>query len=113
MNGESRIPTRMGDGGLVHMTRSGIRADLEAGMEAAVKRAKVPPLTEDELAHLFDIYASPARFTGVDIGSEVVLSFDGSGMKTIASRREDIQIHGSGSAPTSSSCTTSTTRSSR
>ena len=93
MNGESRFPTRMGDGELVQMTRSEIRADLEAGVEVAVRRAKVPPLAEDELDHLLDIYASPARFTGVDIGSEVVLSFDGSGMKTIASRREDLQIY--------------------
>jgi dimethylamine--corrinoid protein Co-methyltransferase len=83
----------MGDGELVHMTRSEIRADLEAGTEAAARRAKVPPLTAHELDHLLDIYGSPARFTGVDIGSEVVLSFDGSGMKTIASRRQDLQIY--------------------
>jgi len=93
MDNESRIPTRMGDGELVHMTRSEIRADLEAGTEAAARRAKVPPLTEDELDHLLDIYGSPARFTGVDIGTEVVLSYDGSGMKTIASRRQDLRIY--------------------
>ena len=93
MDRENRIPTRMGDGEMVHMTRSEIRADLEAGTAAAARRAKVPPLTEEELEHLLDIYGSPARFTGVDIGTEVVLSYDGSGMKTIASRRQDLQIY--------------------
>ena len=90
---ESTIPTRMGDGSLVRMTRGEIRADLEAGSQAAAARAKVAPLSEQEIDHLLDIYASPARFTGVDIGDEVVLSYDGSGMKTIASRRQDLQIY--------------------
>jgi dimethylamine---corrinoid protein Co-methyltransferase len=83
----------MGDGALVEMTRSELRADIEAGCRAAAETAKVPPLAQDELDHLLEIYASPARFTGVDIGSEVVLSFDGSGMKTIASRRQDLEIY--------------------
>ena len=90
---KDRIPTRMGDGALVRMTRSEIRGDLEAGTQAAAARAKVAPLGDEELDHLLDIYASPARFTGVDIGEEVVLSYDGSGMKTIASRRQDLQIY--------------------
>ena len=90
---EGRLPTRMGDGTFAHMTRSEIRADLEAGSEAAAKRAKVPPLTSDEIDHLLDIYASPARFTGVDLGDEVVLSCDGTGMKTHATRIQDLQTY--------------------
>ena len=39
-----RIPTRLGDGSLVELTRAEIEADLHAGSEAAVKRAKVEPL---------------------------------------------------------------------
>ena len=39
---EPKIPTRMGDGALVEMTRSKIKADLEEGTRAAAKRAKVP-----------------------------------------------------------------------
>ncbi len=74
-----RIPTRLGDGSLVELTPADIEADLLAGCEAAVKRAKVEPLTEDDLAHLLDIFTSPARFSSVDYGDEVVLSFDGSG----------------------------------
>ena len=90
---EPRIPTRMGDGSFVGLTRSEIKADLEAGAEAAAARAKVPVLSEDELDHLLDIYASAARFTGVDLGEEVVLSCDGTGMKTHATRLQDLQAY--------------------
>jgi len=78
-----RIPTRLGDGSLVHMTRGEIEADLHDGTEAAARRAKVEPLGEDELDHLLDIFTSPARFSAVDIGHEVVLSIDGSGNRDI------------------------------
>jgi len=74
-----RIPTRLGDGSLVELTRGQIAADLSAGSEAAVKRARVEPLTQDELDHLLDIFTSPAKFSAVDYGDEVILGFDGSG----------------------------------
>ena len=90
---ESKLPTRMGDGSLVQMTRSEIRADLEAATALAAKRAKCDPLEQDELDHLLDIYASPARFTSVDIGEEVVLSNDGTGTKYIGSVGADLQIY--------------------
>jgi len=90
---ESKIPTRMGDGSLTEMTRSEIRADLEAGMAVAMKRAKVPALTDDELDHLLDIYASPARFTAVDLGDEVVMTNDGTGTKHIGNRVQDLQSY--------------------
>jgi len=80
-----RIPTRLGDGSLVELTRAEIEADLNAGSEAAVKRAKVEPLAQDEIDHLLDIFTSPARFSSVDYGDEVVLSFDGSGNADISS----------------------------
>jgi dimethylamine--corrinoid protein Co-methyltransferase len=86
-----KIPTRMGDGSLVEMTRDEIKADLEAGMQVAMKRAKVPELTQDELDHLLDIYASAARFTAVDIGDEVVMTNDGTGTKHIGNRVQDLQ----------------------
>jgi hypothetical protein len=35
---EPKIPTRMGDGSLVEMTRSEIQADLEDGTVQAAKR---------------------------------------------------------------------------
>ena len=90
---EPRIPTRMGDGSLVEMTRSEIKADLEDGTQHAAKRAKVDPLTQDELDHLLDIYASSARFTAVDIGDEVVMSNDGTGTKHIGNRVQDLQSY--------------------
>ena len=93
MSTEPRIPTRLGDGSFTEMTRSGIRADIVAGSEAAARRAKVPPLGDDEVDHLLEIYASPARFTGVDVGEEVVLSCDGTGMKTHATRIQDLQSY--------------------
>jgi dimethylamine--corrinoid protein Co-methyltransferase len=90
---ETRIPTRMGDGSLVEMTRSEMRADLEAGTQVAAQKAKVPELTPGELDHLLEIYASPARFTAVDIGAEVVLSNDGTGTKHIGNRVQDLQSY--------------------
>ena len=90
---EPMTPTRMGDGAQVAMTRSEIRRELEEGTEAAAKRAKVPPLGPAELDHLLDLYASPSRFTGVDVGDEVVLTYDGSGSKTVGSRMQDLQIY--------------------
>lgn len=90
---EPRIPTRMGDGSLVEMTRSEMKADLEDGTQLAATKAKVPELTQDELDHLLDIYASPARFAAVDIGEEVVLSNDGTGTKHIGNRVQDLQSY--------------------
>jgi dimethylamine--corrinoid protein Co-methyltransferase len=69
----------MGDGALVELTPAEIRAELEAGVEAAVKRFGVEPLAGDELDHLADIFTSPARFVSVAVGDEVVLSQDGTG----------------------------------
>ena len=80
-----RIPTRLGDGSLVELTRAELEADLHAGSEAAVKRAKVDPLTQDDIDHLLDIFSSPAKFSAVDYGDEVILSFDGSGYADISS----------------------------
>ena len=83
---ETQYPTRMGDGSLTRMTRSELRAELEEGTQAAASRAKVPPLSADELDHLLEIWASPAQFSAVDIGDEVVLTYDGSGSKTVGTR---------------------------
>jgi dimethylamine--corrinoid protein Co-methyltransferase len=83
----------MGDGSIARMTRSQIRADVEDGVAQAVRRAKVEPLSDEEQAHLVDIYASPARFVGVDLGDEIVLSCDGTGMKTHATRTQDMQSY--------------------
>lgn len=93
MTNEAGVPTRMGDGTFTSMTRSEIRADLIAGSEMAARRAKVPLLTDDEIDHLLEIYASSLRFIGVDVGEEIVLSCDGTGMKTHATRIHDLQSY--------------------
>ena len=83
---QERLITRLGDGSAVAMTPAEIRADLDEGTQVAAARAKLPPLTAAELDHLADIFISPARFSAVDIGDEVVLSFDGSGTPQQGSR---------------------------
>ncbi len=83
---EPRIVTRQGDGSAALLTRSQLRSELEEGTRAAATRARAPELRADELAHLLDIFASRARFSAVDIGDEVVLTFDGSGTPQQGSR---------------------------
>jgi dimethylamine--corrinoid protein Co-methyltransferase len=83
---EQRIITRLGDGSAVALSAGQIRAEVEQGTAAAADKAKVPPLGEAEVEHLADVFASPARFSAVDIGDEVVLSFDGSGTPQQGSR---------------------------
>jgi dimethylamine---corrinoid protein Co-methyltransferase len=78
---EPRIPTRMGDGFMVELTRSELRADIEDATQLAARKAKVEPLTAAEQEHVLDIYASRAAFTAVDVGEQVVLSCDGGGSK--------------------------------
>jgi len=83
---EAQVPTRMGDGSLVTMSPSQIRAELEDGTAHAAAKGKRPTLAPDELDHLLDLFSSRARFTGVDIGDEVILSKDGTGTPQLGSR---------------------------
>jgi len=76
-----KIWTRFGDGTPVALTESELMRDLEEGTEDAADRAKVAPLSQDELKHLFSIFASPYRFVSVEPGKEVVLSYDGTPLK--------------------------------
>ena len=77
-----KILTRMGDGTLTEMSESELRRDLEAGTGDAADKAGVPQLIEDELDHLLGIFTTPAKFASVELGNEVVLSFDGGTLKT-------------------------------
>ena len=87
---ERMIATRMGDGSMVERTRSELREDIEAATTEAARKAKAPPLTADEQAHVLDIYASAAAFTAVDIGDQVVLSCDGGGSKMTGTDIQDL-----------------------
>jgi len=87
---EHRVRTRLGDGSSTRMTRAEIRADLIAGSEIGARRAKAPPLEDHEIGHLVDIFTSEARFSAVDMGAEVVLSFDGSGNLDAGTRVDEL-----------------------
>ena len=76
-----KIFTRMGDGSPIEMTESEVRSDLEEGTREAAVRGKIPALTEEELKHLYDIFAAPYRFLSVEPGKEVVLSYDAGTLK--------------------------------
>jgi dimethylamine--corrinoid protein Co-methyltransferase len=75
------ILTRMGDGAYVKMSEDELKKDLEEGTRDAAEKAGIPPLPEDELRHLFEIYRSPSKFVSVEPGNEIVLSFDGGTLK--------------------------------
>jgi dimethylamine--corrinoid protein Co-methyltransferase len=72
-----KILTRMGDSSTVEMTRDELRHDLEEGTEAAATKGKIPPLTENEIDYLFDMFVCPSRIWGVERGHEVVMTKDG------------------------------------
>jgi len=85
-----KIYTRMGDGSVVELSESDLKQDLEEGTRDAAERAKISPLSRDELAYLFDIYSAPYRFVSVERGNEVVLSYDAATLKI---RRVGISTH--------------------
>ncbi len=72
------------------MTAAEIREDLLAGTELGARRAKAPPLSDAEVDHLVDIFASETKFSAVDMGDEVCLSFDGSGNLDVGSRVDEL-----------------------
>jgi len=83
---ERRFITRLGDGSAVALTRSELRQELEDGTRTVAAKGRLPALETVELDHLLDIFASAARFSAVDIGDEVILSFDGTGTPQQGSR---------------------------
>jgi dimethylamine--corrinoid protein Co-methyltransferase len=86
----ARIFSRLGDGSPIEMTEGELRRDLEEGTADAADRGKIPPLAQEELDHLFDIFSSPMRFVSVDRGKEVILSYDASTLKI---RRAGIAVN--------------------
>jgi dimethylamine--corrinoid protein Co-methyltransferase len=76
MSESKKYFTRMGDGSGVYMTAEEIRDDMKAGMQDAASRGKIPELTEEELAHLFEIITMEGNVVGVKRGMEVVSTSD-------------------------------------
>ena len=85
-----KIYTRMGDGSVTELSESELKRDLEEGTRDAAERGKIPPLSQDELSYLFDIYSSPAKFVSVDRGNEVILTCENSPVKI---RRRGLLLH--------------------
>ncbi len=76
-----KIFSRMGDGSALWLTPEELRHELRSGMEDAADMGKIPPLSEDELEHLYDICADPRKVVTVKPGNEVVHSFDAGTLK--------------------------------
>ena len=73
----SKIMTRMGDGFCVELSEKELMQDIEDGTGDAADRAKIPVLSNDEQQHLFEICKSNSTMSGVEKGSEVIMSYDG------------------------------------
>ncbi len=71
-----KIYTRMGDGSVTELSESELRRDLEEGSWHAAERAKILPLSEDDLRRLLELYKCPDKSVGVERGKEVILSYD-------------------------------------
>ncbi|MCF8038770.1 MAG: hypothetical protein K9K79_05580 [Desulfohalobiaceae bacterium] len=71
-----KIRTRLGDGSFIELLEEEIYEDLVDGTQDAAQKGRIPPLSEDELRYLLDLYKSKARVVGVDEGHECCLSYD-------------------------------------
>jgi dimethylamine--corrinoid protein Co-methyltransferase len=76
-----KIRTRFGDGMPAELSEGELMADLENGTAEAAEKGRVSPLSENELAYLFDIFSSPCNFVSVEPGNEVVLTYDAGTLK--------------------------------
>jgi dimethylamine--corrinoid protein Co-methyltransferase len=72
-----KIFSRLGDGGSIELTEAELKKDLEDGTGEASERANIPSLSDDEVAHLFEICRSSCKMSGVEKGCEVVMTYDG------------------------------------
>jgi len=73
---EKKFFTRMGDGSIVYLTEKEIRADILDGVMDAADRGKIPPLTEEEMNHIYDIVTMPGGVVGVAPRDTIVTSND-------------------------------------
>ena len=76
-----KIRTRMGDGSFIELTGGELKNDLEEGTQNAATAGEIDPLSQDEIDHLFDIFTTPTRFTSVEMGREIILTYDAGTLK--------------------------------
>ena len=81
MSEEKKFFTRMGDGSPVYMTEEEIRSDMKAGIDDAVLRGKIDPLSDEDFEKLYDIITMPGTVVGVEPGKQIVLTNDSGGYK--------------------------------
>ncbi len=79
--GDKKYFTRMGDGSGLYMTEEEIRADMQAGIDDAVMRGKIDPLSEEDFEKLYEIITMPGTVVGVEPGKQIVLTNDSGGYK--------------------------------
>ena len=72
MGDQKKFFTRMGDGSPVYMTEEEIRADIKAGIDDAVLRGKIDPLSEEDTERIYEIVTMPGNIVGVQPGMEIV-----------------------------------------
>ena len=77
----AKIKTRYGDGTQLELSEGELMQELESGTADAADCAGVPPLSKEELQHLYEIFSAPYRFVSVEPGKEVVLSYDAGTLK--------------------------------
>jgi dimethylamine--corrinoid protein Co-methyltransferase len=91
--------TRSGDGEAIYMSKSEIREDVLAGMEAAVKKGKVDSLTDSDVEALVDILTMPEKNVSVERGMEGINTIDAGSLKipiragVPVDRRTALQVH--------------------
>jgi len=85
-----RYRTRKGDGSFIELSESELKSELEEGTKDAAGRAHIPPLSEDELKYLFELFSHPSKFISVEMGNEIVLSYDAATLKI---RRVGVSTH--------------------
>ena len=68
----AKIQTRFGDGFKVEMTEDEVKKAIEEGTNDAASRARIPPLAEDEMQHIFEMFKNTDKIVGVESGKEVV-----------------------------------------
>ena len=89
--------SRLGDGWVTELTEVELMKDIVDGTQAAEKNAKIDPLSDDEINHLFDICKSGDKLTSVERGSEIVTTYDGPTIEIrhagiIANRQQALQM---------------------
>ncbi len=92
-----KILTRTGDGYKIEMSIDEVREDIEIGVQDAVERAGIPPLADDEIQHILEMYKRKDKIIGVETDKEVCMSYDGMASKIrrahiIINRIQSLQI---------------------